>query len=91
MHDDRLIDLACAVVESAVSDYCTQIPGYDSRGMNNYVNRVNDYLRRRSSAERFFKSAWFGVLTLGHDGEEVMQYYNEKGVGHRVNNFGISK
>lgn len=91
MHDDRLVDLACAIVESAVADYCAQIPGYDKRGLKDYCGRVNAYLVKRRSAERFFNSAWFGVLTLGRDGKEVMQYYDNKGVGHRVNNRGISK
>lgn len=86
MYDDKIIDLACAIIGDAVKDYTAPLPTCKNGKFKAYQAAVDKWLKNRISAKRFFKSGWFGLLSLGRDGYEVMKYYDEKGVIHNVNN-----
>lgn len=92
MYDDCLIDLACAIIESAREDYLTPLPNAAGCSFKTYRQRVDNYLIKRRSARRFFNSNWFTVLSLNQlSKEEVIEKLDEKAGEYYVDNSRISK
>ena len=92
MYDDCLLELACAIIESARADYLTPLPSAAGVSPKTYSHKVDDYLRRRRSARRFFNSKWFSILSLNQlSSEEVFVHLDEKAGESHVNNSRISK
>lgn len=62
--DDAYLILAAEIIKLAVYDVVKQPrPGESTK------TRITRE-RNQRSAERFFKSQWYGVLSLGRDGKE---------------------
>lgn len=92
MHDDCLVNLACAIIDLAREDYLTPLPNAAGTTHQKYCADVDSYLRKRNSARSFFGSAWFSVLSLNTlSKEEVFSRLDEKVVKLNVNNCRIGK
>ena len=92
MYDDCLIDLACAIIESAREDYLTPLPNAAGCSYKTYKYRANEYLNKRRSARRFFNSDWFIVLSMNQlSKEEVIAKLDEKAGEYYVDNSRIGK
>lgn len=62
--DDALLNLAAEIVKLAAYDVVKR----PCNGESTQTRLTRE--RNRNSAECFFKSQWYGVLTLGRDGKE---------------------
>lgn len=92
MYDDCLIDLACAIIESARADYLTPLPNAAGVSFKTYSQRVDLYLKRRRSARRFFNSDWFSILSLNQlSKEDVFAKLDKKAGESYVDNSRIGK